>query len=114
MTLWGLCLCNSWGSVKFAEKILNKEINDMTCRFEDFLKITKGDFICKVNGKRIARSDVDTEIYRNYSVVSVGIENGVLLIELKPFESVMPKCNPDEAWVKEHKAQFGGEPSFFD
>lgn len=85
----------------------------MTYRFEDFLKITKGDFICEVNEKRIAKSDMNTETYRNYEVVSVGIENGALLIELKPFKSVTPECNPDEAWVKEHKAQFGTEPSFF-
>ena len=56
---------------------------------------------------------MDTETYRNYSVVSVGIENGALLIELKPFESVIPECSPDEDWVKEHKAQFGAEPGFF-
>ncbi len=85
----------------------------MFYRLEDFLKITKGDFICEVNGKRIAMSDMDTETYRNYEVVSVGIENGVLLIELKPFESVTPECNPGDDWVKEHKAQFGTEPSFF-
>ena len=85
----------------------------MFYRLEDFLKIPKGDFICEVNGKRIAMSDMDTESYRNYEVVSVGIENGVLLIELKPFESVTPECNPDDDWVKDHKAQFGAEPSFF-
>lgn len=39
--------------MKFVE-FLNKKINEMTCRFEDFLKITKGDFICEVNGQRIA------------------------------------------------------------
>ena len=98
--------------MKFLE-FLNKEINEMTCRFEDFLKITKGDFICEVNGQRIAKNDMDTETYRNYGVVSIGIENSALLIELKPFESVTPECNPDVDWVKEHKAQFGAEPSFF-
>lgn len=85
----------------------------MFYRLEDFLKITKGDFICEVNGKRIAKGDMDTETYRNYEVVSVGIGNGVLLIELKPFESVTPECNPDDDWVKEYKSQFGTEPSFF-
>ncbi len=77
------------------------------------MKIAKGNFICEVNGEKIAKSDMDTETYRNYSVVSVGIENGALLIELKPFESVIPECSPDEDWVKEHKAQFGTEQSFF-
>ena len=99
--------------MKFVEKTMNTEINDMTCRFEDFLKITKGNFICEVNGKRIAKGDMDTETYRNYEVVSIGIENGALLIELKPFESESPKCNPDDNWVKEYKTQVGTEPSFF-
>lgn len=85
----------------------------MFYRLEDFLKITKGDVICEVNEKRIAKGDMDTETYRNYEVVSIGIENGALLIELKPFESETPKCNPDDDWVKEYKAQFGAEPSFF-
>ena len=56
---------------------------------------------------------MDTETYRNYGVVSIGIENGVLLIELKSLESVTPECNPNEACGKEYKAQFGAEPSFF-
>lgn len=85
----------------------------MFYRLEDFLKITKGDFTCEVNGKRIAKGDMDTETYRNYGVISAGIENDVLLIKLKPFESVTPECNPDDDWVKEYKAQFGTEPSFF-
>lgn len=85
----------------------------MFYRLEDFLKVAKGDVICEVNEKRIAKGDMDTEIYRNYEIVSVGIENDALLIELKPFEPTTPECNPDETWVKEHKAQFGIEPSFF-
>lgn len=85
----------------------------MFYRFEDFLKVVKGDFVCVVNEKRIAKNDMDAEAYRNYGVVSIGIENSALLIELKPFESVTPECNPDDDWVKEYKAQFGTEPSFF-
>ena len=81
--------------------------------FENFLKVAKGDFVCVVNEKRIAKNDMDTETYRNYGVVSVGIEKGALLIELKPFESVTPECNPEDDWVKEYKAQLGAEPSFF-
>ncbi len=84
----------------------------MIYRFEDFLKIVKGDFICEVKGKKIAKGDIDTESYRNYVVAAIEAESGVLLIELKPFESVTPKYNPDEDWVKDHKAQFGTEPSF--
>lgn len=98
--------------MKFVEEIINKEIDDMIYRFEDFLEIAKGDFICEMGGKRIAKGDMDTEPYRNYVVVAVGTESGVLLIELKPFESVTPKCNPYDNWVKEYKAQFGTEPSF--
>ncbi len=50
----------------------------------------KGDFICEVDGKRISKSDMNAEPFRNYVVATVGIESGVLLIELKPFESVKP------------------------
>ena len=97
--------------MKFTEEI-QKEIDDMIYRFEDFLKIVKGDFVCEVDGKRIAKGDIDTEPYRNYVVATIKAESGVLLIELKPFESATPKCNPDEDWVKDHKVQFGTEPSF--
>ncbi len=31
------------------EEILNKETDDMLYRFEDFLEIVKGDFICEVD-----------------------------------------------------------------
>ena len=85
----------------------------MTCRFEDFLVIAKGDFFCEVNGKRIAKSDMNTDSYRNYEVFSVRAEDSVLLLELKPFESVTTECNPNEGWVKGHKAQFGTDTSFF-
>jgi len=61
------------------------------CRIEDFLKIAKGNFICEVNGKRIAKSDMDTETYRNYDVLYVEMESSALLIELKPFESLTPE-----------------------
>ncbi len=84
----------------------------MIDRFEDFLKIVKGDFICKVDGKRIDKGNIDTEPYRNYVVAAIEAESCVLLIELKPFEFVTPKCDPNEDWVKDHKAQFGTEPSF--
>lgn len=33
--------------MKFAERIINKEMHNITCRFEDFLKIAKGTFICE-------------------------------------------------------------------
>ncbi len=85
----------------------------MCCRFDDFLKIVKGDFICDVDGKIIVKKNIDAEIYGNYCVVSVEVENGTLLIELKPFEIVSPKYDSEEKWIKEHKEQFGAEPSFF-
>ena len=85
----------------------------MTCRLEDLLKIIKGDFACKLNGQRIDKSNMNTESYCDHKVVSIEIENGTFLIELKPFESVTPKCNTEEVWVKNHRSQFRTEPSFF-
>ena len=85
----------------------------MSCRVDDFLKFVKGDFICKVDGKRIVRKNIDAEIFGNYCVVSAEVEEGKLLIELKPFETVRSKYDPKEEWVKEYKTQFCTEPSFF-
>ena len=99
--------------MKFVGEILNREIEDVIYRFEDFLKIVKGDFICEVTGKRIDKSNMDTETYRNYGVVSIGVEDDALLVKLKPFESVTPECSLNADWVKVHKAQLGAEPSFF-
>ncbi len=44
-----------------------------------------------MNGKRIAKSDMDTETYRNYDVLYVEMESSALLIELKPFDSLTPE-----------------------
>lgn len=85
----------------------------MSCSFNDFLKILKGDFVCTVSGKRIVKENIDAEIYGNYCVASVKAEDGKLLIELKPFETVRTKYDPKEEWVKRHEEQFGDEPGFF-
>lgn len=62
---------------------------------------------------KFIKSNMNTETYRNYKVDSIGVEDGALLVKLKPFESVTPECSLNADWVKEHKAQFGAEPSFF-
>ena len=85
----------------------------MSCRLDEFLKIVKGDFVCAVDGKKIAGQSIDAGSYGNYCVVSAEVENGKLLIGLKQFEAVSPQYTSEEKWVKEHKIQFGAEPSFF-
>lgn len=85
----------------------------MICRFEDLLKIIKGNFVCELDGKRVTNDEIDADAYQNYEIASIGIENDSILIELKPFESVTPEFNPNDNWVKEHKNQFESEPSFF-
>ena len=85
----------------------------MIYRFKDFLKIIKGNFVCATEGQLIAGKDIDINIYGDYGVVSVEINDGIILSKLKPFESQMPEYDANEAWVKEHKRQFGTEPDFF-
>lgn len=85
----------------------------MICRFEDLLKIIKGNFVCELDGKSVTNDEIDADAYQNYEIASIGIENDSILIELKPFESVTPEFNPNDNWVKEHKKQFESEPSFF-
>lgn len=85
----------------------------MICRFEDLLKIIKGNFVCELDGKRIPNDEINAGAYQNYEIASIRIENYSILIELKPFESVTPGFNPNDNWVKEYKKQFESEPSFF-
>ena len=85
----------------------------MIYRFEDFLKIIKGDFVCNVGGHKISSNAVDFDTYKNYGISSVSVENGILVIELKAFQAFTTEINSNANWVKEHKQNFGAEPSFF-
>lgn len=85
----------------------------MIYRLEDVLKIIKGEFVCDVDGQKINDKDVDLNAYKNHIVSSMCIDGGIFVIELTPYEAKNTELDPNEDWVKEHKKQFGEEPSFF-
>ena len=83
----------------------------MNCFFvKDFLRIVNGEFICIADGQRIQDKEFDLDIYKNYIVSSIGVEEQKIVIELKPYSAVV---DPNAEWVKEYKQQYGVEPSFF-
>lgn len=87
----------------------------MFCRFEDIVKIVKGNFFCNIEGCKInVKNSADLDTYKNYIVISISTENGYIVIDLKPWETpVTEDCSNDDWYKKEHKEQFGTDPSFF-
>jgi hypothetical protein len=85
----------------------------MGIRFEDFVKIVRGDFVCDVDGEKISGKDISLDIYKNHTVSFVSTEDRTFVIGLKPFEMPITKYDPEADWVKEYKKQFGTELSFF-
>ena len=53
----------------------------------------------------------EKETYRNYTVTSIGSENGCVVLKLR--ENLPPKADVNTDWAKEYKQQNGTEPSFF-
>ena len=53
----------------------------------------------------------EKETYRNYTVTSIGSENGCVVLKLR--ESLPPKADVNTEWAKEYKEQNGTEPKFF-
>lgn len=53
----------------------------------------------------------EKETYRNYTVTSIGSENGCVVLKLR--ESFPPKADVNTEWAKEYKQQNGTDPSFF-
>ena len=67
-----------------------------------------------VEGKQKLISELnlsEKETYRNYTVTSIGSENGCVVLKLR--ESFPPKADVNTEWAKEYKQQNGTEPSFF-
>ena len=67
-----------------------------------------------VEGKQKLISELnlsEKETYRNYTVTSIGSENGCVVLKLR--ESLPPKADVNTDWAKEYKQQNGTEPSFF-
>lgn len=52
-----------------------------------------------------------SEMEKNCAVTSISVQDGVIVLELKKWESPMPDMNGE--WVKEHENQFGEKTSFF-
>jgi len=81
----------------------------------DVLGIVKGQIICVLDGQRKVFTSNDdllnSGMYTNYIVTSIGSENDAIVLELQPWESPVPDMDAD--WVKEYKEQTGSEPSFF-
>lgn len=53
----------------------------------------------------------EKEKYRNYTVTSIGSENGCVVLKL--CKSLPPKADVNTDWAKEYKQQNRTEPSFF-
>lgn len=86
----------------------------MFLRLEDVIKVVVGKWSCIVDGQHVDITNED-EIakYKNYLVVSMNVENNQLSLEINPGEPFYTKCDPNEAWYKEHIKQFGTAPDFF-
>ena len=84
-------------------------------RFEDIIPIIGNKVICIANGERTVFTDkseiLDKVLYKNYEVVSIGADNGNIVLDLRPFTS--PNVKSDPEWEKEYKEQNGFEPCFF-
>jgi hypothetical protein len=75
----------------------------------------KGDFICVYGDERktfSSKEDFDkSTMEKNCTVSSISVQDGVIILELKKWES--PKTDLDDERAKEHEKQFGEKPSFF-
>ena len=75
----------------------------------------KESFICVYGEERTVFSSKEefekSEMDKDCTVSSIGTQNGVIVLELKKWES--PVADLDDEWTKEHEKQFGEKPSFF-
>lgn len=87
----------------------------MNYELKMILEKIKGDFVCVYDAERKKFSSKEefekSEMEKNCTVASIGVQDGVIVLELKKWESPMPDMNGE--WVKEHEKQFGEKPSFF-
>ena len=84
-------------------------------RFIDVITLVNEDSAyVLVEGKQKLISELnlsEKEKYRNYTVTSIGSENGCVVLKLR--ESFPPKADVSTEWAKEYKQQNGTEPTFF-
>ena len=75
----------------------------------------KGDFICVYGDERktfSSKEDFDkSTMEKNSTVSSISVQDGVIILELKKWET--PKTDLNGEWAIEHEKQFGEKPSFF-
>lgn len=86
----------------------------MFLRLDDVMKVIVGKWSCVNDGKIIdITNEEEIAKYRNYSVVSINVDDNQLNLEIKPWEAPATKVDPNEAGYQEHIKQFGAAPDFF-
>lgn len=84
-------------------------------RLEEILPLLCGEFVCVAYGEeKVFRSREALEksgLYENYTVTSISVQDGKLVLELTPWQ--VPTVDLNSEWVKEYKEKNGTEPSFF-
>ena len=84
-------------------------------RIEEILPLLCGEFVCMADGeKRVFQSKEDLEKsgrYKNYTVSSISVQDGKLVLELAPWQ--IPAADSDSEWAKEYTEKNGKEPGFF-
>lgn len=87
----------------------------MNYELKVILEKIKGDFICVYGAERKKYSSKEefekSEMEGNCTVSSINVQDGVIVLELKKWES--PVTDLDCEWAKEHEKRFGEKPSFF-
>lgn len=84
-------------------------------RFIDVITLVNEDSAyVKVEDKQKLISELslsEKELYINYTVTSIGSENGCVVLKLR--HSSLPKADVNGEWAQEYKQQNRTEPSFF-
>lgn len=79
------------------------------------LEKISGSFICVYEGESksfISKDEFEkSDMGKNCTVSSISTMDGVIVLELKKWES--PQTDMNAEWVQEHKRMYGEEPSFF-
>ena len=92
-------------------------------RIDQFVKKINAAIICKFDDQEKTFEDGNElavyEFDKNYDIVSVSVEDGKVVVELK--ERTVPNINsigdeqvPGTDWIEEHKKLYGREPNRFD
>lgn len=93
------------------KKMKYKIGNDLIEKISAPIVCTTGDEKIEfANGAACAKAEFD----KFYNVAEITIADDKIVITLEERESGnVPTYDPNESWVKQHKEEFGTEPSFF-